>query len=75
MKEYTLLSTKLPITDDFGPGMAQTDTPNMNPRGLEKKIIFIHSRYQLKPITNERVYPTEYEITHNRRLDPWGGPD
>ena len=38
-------------------------------------VLLIHWRYQLKPISYERVYPPEYEITHNWRFEPWVDPD
>ncbi|KAG1648616.1 hypothetical protein GQR58_029693 [Nymphon striatum] len=51
--------------------MAQTVTPTMCPKRVE----LIHSRYQLKPILYERVYPPEYEMAHNRRFGSWVDPD
>ncbi|KAG1670545.1 hypothetical protein GQR58_016805 [Nymphon striatum] len=48
--------------------MAQTVTPT-------KRVELIHSRYSLKPILYERVYPPEYEMAHNRRFGPWVDPD
>ncbi|KAG1670714.1 hypothetical protein GQR58_016708 [Nymphon striatum] len=48
--------------------MAQTVTPT-------KRVELIHSRYSLKPILYERVYPPEYEMAHNRRFGPRVDPD
>ena len=48
--------------------------PPPPPQGM-KMVLLIHWRYQLKPISYERVYPPEYEITHNWRFEPWVDPD